>query len=77
MSAPELLTPDEFLERVGVPVPESVIRNLPAPPIVRCVEGCHLDRPTGVMWHSPGCPYLEPPDQLELLSPDQEPDDER
>ncbi len=26
---------------------------------VGCVAGCLLDRPTGVMWHSPGCPHLE------------------
>lgn len=28
MSAPELLTPDEFHKRVGFPVPDGVIRNL-------------------------------------------------
>jgi len=24
----------------------------------RCIAGCHLDGPTGTMWHSPGCPNL-------------------
>ncbi len=66
----EMLTPDEFYERVGVRVPDSVIQNLEAlrdgPIGPRCVAGCHLDRPTGVMWHSPGCPHLEQPDQLGL-----------
>lgn len=28
-----------------------------------CVEGCHLDLSTGVMWHSPGCPNLEDGDE--------------
>lgn len=59
----ELLRPDEFFGRVGVRVPDSVIRNIEATEIPRCVEGCHLDRPTGVMWHSPGCPNLEQGDE--------------
>ncbi len=130
----ELLTPEEFFDRVGVRVPESVIRNLEArragektadaviraareivdkgtilgmgdlqdaleahdgeawwvtgSPFLsitgelvadmctRCIEGCHLDIPTGVMWHSPGCPHiehlvhLEQPEQLELQEED-------
>ncbi len=24
-----------------------------------CLAGCHFDRQTGVMWHTPGCPHLE------------------
>ena len=31
------------------------------------VAGCHLDRPTGVVWHSPGCPALQEEEQLERL----------
>ena len=75
----EMLSPEEFFERVGVRVPDNVIRNLEERRMLgsdevkvvslsplRCVEECYLDRPTGVMWHWPGCPRLG---QLGLLDP--------
>ena len=32
--------------------------TIPAPMVAACIEGCHMDRFTQVMWHSPGCPNL-------------------
>ncbi len=75
----KLLTPDEFFERVGVEVPDSVIRNLEGRDIEvelsRCIEGCHRDRVSGVWWHSPGCPNLERRGQVELLEQGDERDE--
>ena len=40
----KMLTPDEFFDRIGVPVPDSVIRNLEAAVLCKCEKcGRELD----------------------------------
>ncbi len=72
----ELLTPDEFFERVGVRVPDSVIRNLEAieeqgwcPEHDRpCPWGCEMECfLQDAEWREPGIDQLESSYQVDLL----------
>ncbi len=48
--------PVRCLVIAGALIAAEIDRLVEAP--AQCIQGCHLDRPTGVMHHSPGCPNL-------------------